>query len=924
MQRTSIVPRLAGAAICALLLAMVAVCAAQTQPQDRIVQPIDQSQVSRLSGNMHPLARAEFDRGRLDPSFELVGVSLNFKLSPGQQAGLDQLLAEQQDQTSPNYRKWLTPEQYAARFGMSPADLDRVTTWLQAQGFTDIAVSRGHTRVSFTGTAARVEAAFQTELHNYAVNGETHFANAGEPALPAAFAGTVLGIGHLNNFRPQPRARAMPASARFTSSVSGNHYLTPGDFATIYDITPLYTAGFDGTGINIAVVGQTQIDPNDISAFRSLSGLSVNPPQFVLVPQTGASVTGDPGDIQESDLDVEWSGGVAKNAAIIFVYAGSQGSAFDALLYAIDQDVAPVIGISYGNCESAFGASDITTLQAAVNQATAQGQTISAASGDAGAADCEDSSSTVATTGLAIDVPGAIPQVSSVGGSEFSGDNTTGSDPPYWAAATGGADNIDSALAYIPEMAWNDSPVTGTGTQLDTTLSAGGGGVSTLFTKPSWQTALTPADGHRDVPDISLSASPAHDGYLVCSQGSCVSGFRQTAGGNLTVFGGTSVSAQVFAGILGILNQATQSTGLGAANQELYALASTTPAAFHDITTGSNIVPCTSGTPSTGPAALRCPTTTPFQIGYSAATGYDLATGLGSIDVDALARAWPGFASAASFSVAADPVTIAAAGGSGNSTITVSSSSGFSGTVTLSCASPASATAQISCSFSSPTAGSTTSVALSNSTTSATATLNVTTTAAHAVSTNSAQARSQRRLRWFAASAGSLAAGILMIGVPSRRRRWLPLCVLLTCTFLAGGVACGGGSSSSSSGSGGGGGGTTTSTAATPTFNPASGTVASGTDVTLSDTTTGAKIYCTTDGTAPSVSTSSVCTGVQINTTTTINAIAAATGFNNSAVASSTYTVSGNPGTPAGSYVVTVTASSGSISHSANVAVTVQ
>ena len=907
MQGRSIIPRLACAAMGALLLATAVFCPAQIQPQDRILQSVDEGQISRMRGNMHPMARAEFDRGRLNPSLQLEGVALNFKLSASQQAALEKLLAEQQDPASPNYHQWLTPEQYAARFGMSQGDLDRVTTWLQSQGFTDIQVSRSHTRISFAGTVAQVEAALHTELHNYVMNGETHFANASEPALPAAFAGTVLGIGHLNDFRPKPRAHAVPATARFTSSVSGNHYLSPADFATIYDITPLYNAGLDGTGVTIAVVGQTAIDPADINTFRSLSGLSTNPPQMVLVPGTGASVSGDSGDIQESDLDVEWSGGVAKNATVIFVYAGSQGNAFDALLYAIDQNVAPVIGISYGNCEPAFSASQISSLQAAVAQATSQGQSISAASGDSGAADCEDSGSTTATTGLAVDVPGSIPQVSSIGGSEFTGDSTTGADPPYWAAASGSTDNIDSALTYIPEMTWNDttsSLANGGG------LSAGGGGVSVLFAKPVWQTALTPADGKRDVPDVSLNGSPSHDGYLVCSQGSCVSGFRQSAGGNLNVFGGTSVSAQVFAGILGILNQATQSTGLGSVNQELYTLAASTPAAFHDITTGNNIVPCTQG-------STNCPASAPFQIGYSAATGYDRATGLGSVDVNTLVRAWPGFVSSASFSVAADPITIASAGTSGSSTVTVSSSSGFAGTVNLSCTPPASSTAQITCSFSPA------SVVLSNSTTSATATLTVTTTAAHAVKTTSAEARFPGRARWFSASAAMFVAGLFMMGTASGRRR-TALLMLLACSFLAVGIGCGGGSSTSTSSGNNGSTGSTTQTAATPTFNPSPGSVASGTSVALSDSTSGATIYCTTDGSTPSPSTSSVCTTVRIDAATTIKAIAAATGFNNSAVASGAYTVSGNPGTPAGSYVVTVTAASGSISHSANVAVTVQ
>src|ERR1700730_11324467 len=195
-------------------------------------------------------------------------------------------------------------------------------------------------------------------------------------------------------------------------------------------------------------------------------------------------------------------------------------------------------------------------------------------------------------------------------------------------------------------MAWNDTTASiaaGGG------LSASGGGVSAVFSKPTWQTGVTPNDSHRDVPDVSLNGAPNHDGSLICSQGSCVSGFR-ASNGTLNVVGGTSVSVPTFAGIVAILNQATQSGGASNINPTLYSLAASKPSAFHDITTGNNIVPCTSGTPTTGSAALRCPTTAPFQIGYSAGTGYDLVTGLGSINANVLATSWPGFVVTPDFS----------------------------------------------------------------------------------------------------------------------------------------------------------------------------------------------------------------------------------------------------------------------------------
>ena len=264
-------------------------------------------------------------------------------------------------------------------------------------------------------------------------------------------------------------------------------------------------------------------------------------------------------------------------------------------------------------------------------------------------------------------------------------------------------------------------------------LSASGGGVSTVFAKPSWQTALTFADGHRDVPDVSLNASPAHDGSLICSQAavksngsnatSCSAGFRDSAG-NLSPVGGTSVGAPAFAGIVAILNQATQSGGLGNINPTLYSLGGT--GAFHDITTGNNIVPCTSGTPVSGSASIRCPTSAPFQLGYSAAAGYDLVTGLGSINANVLATSWPGFVLTPNFSVGGTPVSVASAGQGGTSTVTVTPTNGFVGTVDLACAlTPASTTAGVTCSIPA-------SVSLNGS--SQAASLTISTTAPHVLS----------------------------------------------------------------------------------------------------------------------------------------------------------------------------------------------
>src|SRR5581483_3580108 len=396
---------------------------AQTPSRNRILQAVDANQVAAVSGTAHPLARPQYDRGRANPGETIRGASLVFRLSSAQQSALDRLLREQQDPSSPNYHKWITPDEYAARYGMTGGDLAKVTAWLQSQGLRVDGISRNRNEIFFSGTIGQVEAALHTEIHNLSVRGEQHYANVSDVSLPAAFANQVLAVRKLNDFSPRPRLRR--AAPHFTSSISGNHFVVPGDFATIYNLGPLYSQGLDGAGQKIAVMGQTLISLSDIRAFRSASGLPANDPTLQLVPGTGTATTCS-GDVDEADLDVEWSGAVAKNASIIYLYVGLGGGTcsnrgkdvFDALQYAITNNVAPVLSISYGNCEANIGASFEQTVQQWAQQANAQGQTISSAAGDDGAADC-DFNDTSSVHGLAVDVPAAVPEVTGIGGTMF-------------------------------------------------------------------------------------------------------------------------------------------------------------------------------------------------------------------------------------------------------------------------------------------------------------------------------------------------------------------------------------------------------------------------------------------------------------------------------------------------------------------------
>jgi len=715
------------ASLSALLLLFTASAGTQINSTSRIARAIDSENVAPVRGTAHPLAQARFDQGRMNGAMILSGVAVTFKLSPAQQADMDRLLQEQQDPSSPNYHKWITPDEYAARFGMSAGDLAKVADWLKSQGLKIEQISRNRNEISVSGTVAQVERAFHTEIHDYVIKGERHYANRTDVSLPAAFSSQVLGVQGLNNFQPKPRLR--PVSPHFTSNQTGGHFLEPGDFAVIYNLNPLYSQGLDGTGEKIAVVGQTTINVADWNAFRSAAGLPAKTLNTVLVPNTGPGMScaqPNANDVAEADLDVEWSGGVAKGATVTFYYAGVGSghtcsnrsfNVFNALNYVIVNNVSPVISISYGTCESGNTQSAASSLRQLVQQANSQGQTISAASGDDGAADC-DFNVASATHGLAVDIPAAIPEVTGIGGSEFTGDAAAQPDPAnagcylatqYWT----GSCNLDSgptALIYIPEMAWNDT--TQSLQQTNPTFSAGGGGASKFFSKPIWQTGPgVPGDTARHVPDISLNASPFHDPYLFCTQGSCVNGWRNSSN-KLSGVGGTSVGAPAFAGILAIINQATQSIGQGNANQVLYNLAVSTPSAFHDITTGDNKVPCTQGT-------TDCPSG--GNIGFSAGANYDQATGLGSIDAFNLVTAWNGFVSGPTFNLHASPTSfsIASIAQSGTTTVTATGTNGFAGTVDLACSVPSNATTNISCSLN-PT-----SLTLSATTTTATSTLTV-------------------------------------------------------------------------------------------------------------------------------------------------------------------------------------------------------
>jgi subtilase family serine protease len=635
----------ATATVISIASSSVPLCYAGTRIIDDAVRVV-------LSHNVNPNARPEFDIGETDYSLPMEHMIIALQRSAEKQAELDKLLADQQNPSSAGYHKWLTPEEFGENFGAGPDDITAVTSWLTSHGFVVEELPKSRTWINFSGKVADVESAFNTQIHDFYVNGQAYHANAVDPSIPQGLADVVGGVVSLHNFPRKPMNHGI--APEFTDGSS--HYLSPGDFATIYDVNALYNAGINGTGQTIAIVGRTHPSSSNWATFRSSMGLPANPPQ-VIVNGT------DPGDLgadedAEADLDVEWSGAVAKNATIDFVVSKSTNTTDGVDLsaqYIVDNNIAPVMSTSFGECETQLGAAENTFYNNLWMQAESQGITPFVAAGDSGVAGCSDASSTTGT-GQGVNGLASTPYNIAVGGTEFN--EGSGS---YWSSTN--ATNESSALSYVPEIAWNESGAASICPPGDTCsdLWATGGGASSLYSKPSWQVAPgVPSDGKRDVPDISLSAA-GHDAYLVETQGA------------LYAIGGTSASSPSSAGIMALIVQKTGQRQ-GNAAVRLYQLGnaqfgSAGTQVFHDITSGNNSVPGVTG--------------------HSCTVGYDLATGLGSIDASALVNNWaattPTPSTVPDFALVAATTTLPVAqGSSGTTTISTTVSNGFNASIAFS------------------------------------------------------------------------------------------------------------------------------------------------------------------------------------------------------------------------------------------------
>jgi pseudomonalisin len=631
---------------------------AQSPSRNRVNTVIDDRRTVLLTGNHHPLARAEFDGGAADPDYKMQRMILTLQSDRGQQEALDTLIQEQQDPSSPEYHRWLTADTFAGRFGVSQDDIDRVTGWLGSHGFDIEEIPAGRRSVIFSGTAGQVANTFHTAIHTYNVGGIGHHANATDPQIPEALANVVAGTVTLHDFPRAPMhvriEKAAPLSTPEYTSGS-THYLAPADFAIIYDVAALYSSSIDGTGQTIAIVGRTNINIADAQTFRSTFRLPANNPEVVLNGRDPGIVSTD--EVGEADLDVQWSGAIAPRATVKFVVSASTNATDGVDLsaqYIVSHNLASVMSTSFGSCEAGMGAAERSFYNNLWQQAAAQGITALVAAGDSGAAGCDAASASRATGGLAVNGLGSTPYNVSVGGTEF---NESGNNSLYWSA-TNRASTLASVLSYIPEVAWNESGASG--------LWATGGGASAYYAKPAWQSGPgVPADGKRDVPDVSFTAA-GHDGYLVDIQGS------------FYIVSGTSAASPTFAGLIALVNQKTAARQ-GNANANFYALATAAASAgapvFHGTTGGNNSVP--------------------GLTGFTAGPHYNQATGLGSPDAFLLVNHWNDVkAPAPAFSLAIAPGALSIPrGGKGTITASTTLSAGFNSAVQLAATAPTGITA---------------------------------------------------------------------------------------------------------------------------------------------------------------------------------------------------------------------------------------
>ena len=668
--------------------------------QPIVTQPVDNSRLVPLRGQVRPEANARNDAGALPDATPLPHLLLQLNRPPNQEQAVQQMIDRLHDPSSPDFHHWLSAAEFGARFGLAAQDIQAITSWLEQQGFQVNAVYPNGTLIDFSATAGQIRAAFQTELHRLSIGSETHFANLTPPQIPAALSGVVAGIVGLHDFKPH---RQYHPRINYTASV-GNLLIVPADLATIYNLNPLFSAGISGQGQTVVVIEDTDVySTSDWSTFRSAFGLSGYTggsfAQIHPAPPSGANNCSDPGrngDEGEAILDAEWASAAAPSAGILLA---SCSNTPDGLLIAIQNLVnsatpPPIISVSYGECEAQN--TDTASYNAAYQQAVAEGISVFVASGDWGAAVCDAANAPppAATHGIGVNALASSPYAVAVGGTDF-GDVVNGTSSNYWNATNSAT--FGSARSYVPEIPWNDSCASTLIARFVTSSSltygsggfcnsatarndgliniiGGSGGPSKVFAKPSWQAGFAgvQADGMRDLPDVSLFAGNGVWGhyYVFCwsdpSQSRNGAAACTGAPSSWSGAGGTSFAAPILAAMQALVNQ--QNGGAqGNPNPVYYALAQSEygtggnagcnasatggPASsciFYDVTQGDDDVPCTGSNncylPS-GTIGVLSTSNGAYAPAFAASAGWDFTSGIGTVNANNLVRGWRPFVS---------------------------------------------------------------------------------------------------------------------------------------------------------------------------------------------------------------------------------------------------------------------------------------
>lgn len=506
-------------------------------------------------------------------------LDLSIALNMHNTGELDSLIAAQNDQTSPLYHRYLTPQEFISRFAPDQTAVNAVVSYLRSQNLSVHSVSSNHLLIHASGSVANIEHAFSVTLADYVVAGRTVYAPTSEPSVPPGLAGMILNISGLDNVTHYHRLGSRQAAQVEHPHQGSNSGYTPDEIRTAYDMKPLLSHGANGSGQTVALLELDSYNSADINTY--LNHYNLGSPKYSSVLLDGATNNPGSGAI-EVELDMEQVSAFAPGAAQK-VYIGVNNTAGVNDLYntIVSDDIAKVVSVSWGLCEPTTGDAELDTLDNFFKQGAAQGQAFFAASGDFGAYDCGDSN-------ISVDSPADDPNVVGVGGTTL---------------------QTNSDGSYLSESAWSCSSCT----QNSLEGIGSGGGLSTHFAHPAYQRGPNLTYSRRAVPDVSANANPksGYSAYCTVSAAGC------PAAGWVTV-GGSSAAAPLWAGIAADINQYLSSASkptLGTASVALYQLYNTsqTYSPYHDVTTGNNLY-------------------------YPANTGYDLATGIGTPDVWNIAR----------------------------------------------------------------------------------------------------------------------------------------------------------------------------------------------------------------------------------------------------------------------------------------------